>query len=68
MVDGGEPGAVDSRDEGKHTGRNDLLNMVTVTKFRSISMPAGLRRHLVGKTLRNVCYSILSLKHALSVG
>ena len=24
MVDGGEPG-VDSRDEGKHTGRNDLL-------------------------------------------
>ena len=24
MVDGGEPG-VDSRDEGKHNGRNDLL-------------------------------------------
>jgi len=24
MVDGGKPG-VDSRDEGKHTGRNDLL-------------------------------------------
>ena len=24
LVDGGEPG-VDSRDEGKHTGRNDLL-------------------------------------------
>ena len=24
MVDGGEPG-VDSGDEGKHTGRNDLL-------------------------------------------
>ena len=24
MVDGGEPG-VDSKDEGKHTGRNDLL-------------------------------------------
>ena len=24
MVDGGEPG-VDSRDEGMHTGRNDLL-------------------------------------------
>ena len=24
MVDGGEPG-VDSRDERKHTGRNDLL-------------------------------------------
>jgi len=25
-----------------------------VTKFRSISMPAGFRRHLVGKTLINV--------------
>jgi len=25
VVDGGEPG-VDSRDEGKHTGRNDLLH------------------------------------------
>ena len=24
MVDGGEPG-VDSRDEGKHTGRNDFV-------------------------------------------
>ena len=24
MVDGGEPG-VDSRDEGKHTGRNDVI-------------------------------------------
>ena len=24
LVDGGEPG-VDSRDEGKHTGRNNLL-------------------------------------------
>jgi len=24
VADGGEPG-VDSRDEGKHTGRNDLL-------------------------------------------
>ena len=24
MVNGGKPG-VDSRDEGKHTGRNDLL-------------------------------------------
>jgi len=26
VVDGGEPG-VDSRDEGKHTGRNDLLSV-----------------------------------------
>ena len=30
---------------------------VTYMQFRSISMPAGFRRHLVGKTLRNVCYS-----------
>jgi len=29
---------------------------VKVTQFRSISMPAGFRRHLVGKTPRNVCH------------
>jgi len=30
---------------------------VTVTEFRSISMPAGIRRHLVGKTLsQNVSF------------
>jgi len=29
---------------------------VTVTSFRSISMPAGFRRHFVGSTLRNVPY------------
>ena len=23
-------------------------------------MPAGFRRHLVGKTLRNVCYSVVT--------
>jgi len=23
-------------------------------------MPAGLRRHLVGKTLTNVCYSVVT--------
>ena len=33
MVDGGEQG-VDSRDEGKHTGRNDLL-FVTAAPTRS---------------------------------
>ena len=33
---------------------NACTHRVTVTKFRSISMPAGFRRHLVGKTLRNV--------------
>jgi len=32
-----------------------------MTSFRSISMPAGFRRHLVGKTLRNVCYSDVTL-------
>ena len=31
MVDGGEPG-VDSRDEGKHTGRNDLLFTVLLNR------------------------------------
>jgi len=29
---------------------------VTATQFRSISMPADFCRHLVGKTLRNVCH------------
>jgi len=28
----------------------------TVTKFRSVSIPPGFRRHLVGKTLKNACY------------
>ena len=34
MVDGGEPG-VDSRDEGKHTGRNDLLFVEKMTDGRA---------------------------------
>ena len=34
MVDGGEPG-VDSRDEGKHTGRNDLLEPLKVPRGKS---------------------------------
>ena len=29
---------------------------VIVTQFRSISMPAGFRRHFVGKTLVNISY------------
>jgi len=33
------------------------IRKVTVTSFRYVSMPAGLRRHLVGKTLRDVSYS-----------
>jgi len=32
------------------------IHRVTVTWFRSIPMLAGFRRHLVGKTLRNVCH------------
>ena len=31
------------------------IQRVTITQFRSVSMPAGFRRHLVGKTPRNVC-------------
>ena len=37
MVDGGEPG-VDSRDEGKHTGRNDLLFVEKVSERSLYSM------------------------------
>jgi len=35
VVDGGEPG-VDSRDEGKHTGRNDLRVNVVRKNFFSV--------------------------------
>ena len=31
-----------------------------VISFRSLSIPGGFRRHLVGKTLRNVCYSTVT--------
>jgi len=33
-----------------------FMQRVTVTLFRSVSMPAGFRRHLVGKTLKNAVY------------
>jgi len=33
---------------------------MTVTSFISMSMPAGFQRHIVGKTLKNVCYSDIS--------
>jgi len=33
-----------------------VIHRVTVTQFRSVSMPAGFRRHLVGKTLKNAGY------------
>jgi len=35
---------------------NTNVHRSTVTKFRSVSMPAGFRRHLVGKTPRNDCH------------
>ena len=38
-----------------HTCYLLTLHSATVASFRFISMPAGFRRHLVGKTLRNVC-------------
>ena len=28
----------------------------TATQFRSVSIPAGFRRHLIGETTRNVCH------------
>jgi len=34
---------------------------MTVTSFSSISMPAGFRRNLVGKDLKNVWYSNIDL-------
>jgi len=39
---------------------------VTVTSFRSISMPAGFRRHLVGKTLI-MFVAVKSPKYALLI-
>ena len=43
------------------------VHKMIVTQFRSISMPAGFRRHLVGKILE-MFVTLLSLKLALSVG
>jgi len=50
-----------------HVTPSAFNNRMTVTQFRSISMPAGFRRHLVGKTLRYASYAstLLSLKYAL---
>ena len=41
---------------GTPVQQSTAMHRVTITLFRSISMPAGFRRHFVGKTLRNVCY------------
>jgi len=43
------------------------IHRVTMTSFRCICIPAGFRRHLVGKSLRNVT-TVLSLKYTLSGG
>ena len=65
-----------SKDRVEMDGRTDTIDRIT---FRgryskgdsdvvlSISMPAGFRRHLVGRNLRNVCYSGRSadIKYAL---
>ena len=56
MVDGGEPG-VDSRDEGKHTGRNDLLFAEKMMwmgerKINAANAPSALRDNSLGQKLR----------------
>ena len=37
-----------------------IIDRVTVTPVRFISMPAGFRRHVVGQTLRNVCNCVVA--------
>ena len=43
-----------------------LDSVTSIHPFRSVSMPAGFRRHLVGKSLRNVCYSVVTSMHFVS--
>jgi len=45
--------------------QNIVLNCRTHGDGNVISMPAGFRRHLVGKTLINVFHYEISLKYAL---
>jgi len=42
------------------------IHRVKVTSFRSVSMPAGYRRHLVGKT-QEMLVTLIALKYALLV-
>jgi len=49
VVDGGEPG-VDSRDEGKHTGRNDLLLCNGVYDNKSMYTPTPVCARLFDDT------------------
>jgi len=44
VVDGGEPG-VDSRDEGKHTGRNDLLFVERSADSRCCNVTGAIVAH-----------------------
>jgi len=37
-------------------GISSGIYRVTVAQFRSVSMPVGFRRHLVGETLKNAGY------------
>jgi len=39
-----------------HMQQAPMVLAVTVAQFRSVSMPVGFRRHLVGKTLKNAGY------------
>ena len=59
MVDGGERG-VDSRDEGKHTGRNDLL---FVENFESnLVLRLGIITFtLLFETFLNLCFQVSTL-------
>ena len=67
MVDGGEPG-VDSRDEGKHTGRNDLLFVEKMMwmMWYSITHPlflSGLKTFLLFPTVALPYFLLKYLLH-----
>jgi len=49
VADCGKPG-VDSRDEGKHTGRNDLLFVIML--FRSVNVNAAGRASVTNDEVR----------------
>ena len=63
MVDGGEPG-VDPRDEGKHTGRNDLL---FVEKMMWMGERIGILYYSLMLLLSSrVCLSVSDRCHAIA--
>jgi len=76
VVDGGEPG-VDSRDEGKHTGRNDLLfveKMMWMGERGDVDGRASMRVEVkvcyISVVFRDTVYTnrVLNLDTASSVG